>query len=138
MIFLRDPVERLVSHYCYWRDVASKNPAAVRDNPLVKAVAEGSMDIVALARWQRDYYRTFVGSLRLQDFDVVGITEEFDTSVALINRRFNVNLRPGRERARATAYAGKIDPVILQYNEENYEYYRQARDRFEALKKELL
>jgi hypothetical protein len=138
MIFLRDPVERLVSHYCYWRDVASKNPATVRNNPLVGEVAAGRMDLVALAWWQRDYYRTFVGGLEIADFDVVGLTEEYDAGIALINRRFNVALQPGRERARETGYADRIDPVVLQYNEENYHYYRQARDRFEMLKKELL
>lgn len=135
MIFLRDPVERTLSHYYYWKSAAAGDSQVGKRNRVAAAVARGEVDIVEFAYLQRGIYRMFLGGMEMEQFDVVGLTEQFEKSIALVNRRFHVALVP--LHVRRNVYPRTYAADIEKWNEENYECYRRGRERFEKLVREL-
>lgn len=74
--WLRDPVERLASHYHYWRRSYDAGSSATLHR---RVVEEGwSFERFALGAELRNTYRQFLWSFPLSRFGFVGITEHFD------------------------------------------------------------
>ena len=73
--WLRDPVERAVSHYYYWMNEFDESDAG----PLHKRVVEERWDLerFCLGPELRNVYSTFLWSFPLQQFSFVGITEHY-------------------------------------------------------------
>ena len=137
---LRDPVERTISHY-YW--LKARNPefrlslaealesGEIHDNLQTRVLAAdvspaGELPGSALERAAR----------ALERFDVVGLTEQFDASLALMHRAFGwarlpharVNVTKDRRPRR------KIDPetiaLIERHNALDAKLYRRAEKLF--------
>ncbi len=136
MIFVRDPVQRTLSHFHYLKQRAGKWDATRSKPPLMRAIVEENMDVVEFAALQQDYYRTFIGDMPMERFDVVGLTEEYEQSIALLNKRFGVALLPLRERY--VEHPREHLPEVARLNSENYHYYELARRRHDELVRELL
>jgi len=136
MVFLRDPVQRTLSHFHYLKKRAEKWDVARRKPQLMQAITEENMDLVEFAALQQDYYRSFIGDMPFEQFDVVGLTEEYEQSIALLNKRFNVTLLPLRERY--LEHPREHLPEVARLNAENYHYYELARRRHIQLVRELL
>ncbi|MFK7831540.1 MAG: hypothetical protein AB8B57_17335 [Congregibacter sp.] len=84
--WLRDPVERLASHYHYW--LRTYNPT--ESGQLHRKVIEERWDIERFclsAELQNTYYR-FFWRFPPRRFDFLGITEHFESDVAILAERY--------------------------------------------------
>lgn len=112
--WLRDPVERVQSHYHYWqRDYAGDDPTQPLRNRVVR---EGwSLQRFCLGPEMRNLYRQYLWGFDPARFEFMGITERYDTDFVRFAQRYlegdcaaSVELpNPDREGER---YA--IDPAL--------------------------
>lgn len=136
----RDPAERIVSHYFHYL----RNIGGPRNEILPEGIT-----LLEFARLPKycDMYRYLLGAMSVADLDYVGITEEFDASVALffrifgvtpvgpVPRRADIRLNRASEYGDAHAYledANVLDAVRAS-QAPNYEVYDQAKERFRSL-----
>ncbi|HEX7966559.1 MAG TPA: hypothetical protein VF651_12680 [Gammaproteobacteria bacterium] len=135
--FLRDPVPRLISHYYYFRDVASKNPATVAKNPVIGLIAEGEVGLVEFARSEAmsRLYERFLDGVPLDEYALIGITERYAESVACLNRLLGSALEVQHER-RSGQESHMVEyrhllPELEEANRENARIYAEAVRLFE-------
>ena len=82
--WLRDPVERVVSNYLYWQ--RSHIPGDERWEQVT--AQKMSLEQFAQLDFARDLQQAFLSPLTVEEFDFVGITEEYDRSLELFRRLF--------------------------------------------------
>lgn len=77
--WLRDPVQRLLSHYHYWL----RSYQAEQSGPLHKKMIEEqwTLEQFASCRELRNIYSTFLWGFPLARFDFIGITEHYETEL---------------------------------------------------------
>jgi hypothetical protein len=131
--FFRDPYQQAVSHYCF----LLRNPQ--RAHLEEKMFHEAKMTLHDYLEWEafRDQQSQYLGSMRIDDLAMVGISEEFFRSLDLFNSKFGCSLRgesflnvnPDTEGAEY-----KIDPdvrkAVEKYRAADIELYRKAREIF--------
>lgn len=85
--WLRDPVERVISHYHYWRrDYAGGDPAQPLRN---RIVSEGwSLERFCLGPEMRNLYRQYLWGFAPARFDFIGITERYDADFVDFARKY--------------------------------------------------
>lgn len=112
--WMRDPIERLWSHYRYWRDEPA--PAGVR--PLRRRMLDEAWSFERFAKAQelRDFYGQFLFGFPLEYFSFIGITERYDEDHAEFTRRFLGSERPAvrLNTARAAPAAVQTIPQALR------------------------
>jgi len=136
VVWLRDPVERLASHYFYWQ--RSYNPLDA--GRLHRRVIEERWDLerFCLGPELRNTYSCFLWGFPLAQFDFVGITEHYAADVRAFSARFldgeysqpaprNVNAEHGQHGPESRYIA---DPDFRQrveiYHAQDMALYRQA------------
>lgn len=150
---LRDPVDRVISHYYFVRrDPSHYLYDSARKLSLKEYVEscnrqEPNNDQTRLLAGKRDESRFGICSDEMLDiakghladyFTVVGITEEFDRSLILMKRNlgwrnpFYINQNVSQNRPRKEGIPFETLRVIQAYNELDIELYRFARDLFES------
>lgn len=115
--FLRDPVERCISHF-------NINPG--RNDSL-------GIDIRRFAEIYRNFHKIMLGDLSMYSF--MGITEEFDRSVRLFYKEFQIPKKFRiQEIKRGVRINKKKRPVskkdrkyIRELNSEDYELYNEVK-----------
>ena len=87
--WLRDPVERVISNYLYWQ--RSDIPG---DRRWEQVTAQNmSLEQFAQLDFARDLQEAFLSPLAVEEFDFIGITEEYDRSLELFRRLFCLDTR---------------------------------------------
>jgi hypothetical protein len=82
--WLRDPVERIVSNYLYWQ-----RSRLLGDRRWEEVSAQKmNLEEFAHLRFARDNQQAYLFPLTVEEFDFVGITEEYDRSLELFRRLF--------------------------------------------------
>ena len=131
--FFRDPYQQAMSHYWF----LARNPQ--REHLEEKMFHEAKMTLHDYLRWDafRDQQSQYLGSLSIDDFALVGLSEEFSRSVELFNSRFGRHLRGGMFLNVNPDHQGadyRIDPQIRKavekYRARDVELYRRAREIF--------
>ena len=84
MAWFREPVERLASHYHYWK----RKPD--RQNPTCQRLIEEDLSLEAFAALpeMRDVHARFLGEVPPERLAFVGLTERYDDSMDLFRRAF--------------------------------------------------
>lgn len=132
--WLRDPVERLASHYQYWRRTYDPRTSPLLHRRVVED--DWSFDRFALAPDIRNIYTQFLWSFPLSRFAFVGITERYAEDFRFFTETFlGVALPIHRELANDarddTGYA--IDPRLRMhieaFHETDMRLYRRALAR---------
>lgn len=131
IIWMRDPVERIISQYYYWK----ANPQI--DDPIVKLIAEEKLDIVDFASIpsMRDMQAYVLNGEDLNNFDFVGITEEFSSGMERLKNIFPLPIKNfSFESKRVNNIKPFVDisirNIIAQNNELDIEKYSIAYEKF--------
>ena len=137
VVWLRDPVDRVVSHYQFW-----KRLEVDFDDPLYRRFHDEDMSIEEFAaepRIRNTQTRT-TGRRPVEDFAFIGITEHYDRGLDLFGRLYDVdtsdvvplNFNPKQGQGRYDI-PDDTRAVIESYNEADITLYHRAVERFEAL-----
>ena len=137
MAWFREPVERLASHYYYWK----RKPD--RKNPTCRRLIEEDLSLEAFAALpeMRDVQTRFLGEVPAERLAFVGLTERYDESIDLFRRAFypelpleaeRTNVNPEREGQRYDLEPA-VRSEIERLNEADEALYQAATNRFVAL-----
>jgi hypothetical protein len=134
--WLRDPVERIISNYLYWQ--RSHIPG---DRRWEQFTAQ-KMTLEQFSRkLARNNQQAFLSPLAVEEFDFIGITEEYDRSLELFRRlfcpeaQFDATVQNKNPNRQGKFY--DLDPQlrkkILQFNERDAYIYVDGVRRFRYL-----
>ena len=130
-VVLRDPVERSASHHQQWTELP--NPV----NAMSRKVIEERLDLPTFTALpgQAGLYQLFLGTMPLEHFSVVGLTEAYGETLQLFEAVTGVpipgrtdNVAPAKPLIDAAAYKS-----LAALQPENMRLYDHARRRFEML-----
>jgi hypothetical protein len=101
--WMRDPVERLASHYWYWKNIfKDKNPRNLHKKVLEE---NWSLERFCLGPELKDFYTQYLWGFPVDQFDFIGITESYESDFKYFSEVFlGVDLPPfkvnvGREKS---------------------------------------
>jgi hypothetical protein len=133
--FFREPYQQTVSQYEYFL----RHPEI--ENPAVKLFHELRATRAELIAHGGNQQAIYLGSMDLDEFAVVGLTEQYERSVALFEAVLDRKLP--RDAARANANPDRrgepyeIDPelhrAVTRHRAADVEIYRRACERFAGL-----
>ena len=134
--FFRDPFQQAVSHYEFLRRLPDVDHPAVREFRAARMTLEDFIAWDATANPQAQ----LVGGFAPEDFTMVGLTEEFERSIALFNAIFARNLaadvshnaNPSRGESGYPIDA-ELCKLIARHRAEDIDLYRRAQARFARL-----
>lgn len=139
LCFLRDPVERTISHYYYWKKLIDENSFPLSKYNLISGIDNffsSSANIVDFANhyYFRNFYKIYFRNYEVKDFSFIGITEEFKQSIQIINEKFSTLFYFSKENTanhhNDLKEIRKYHSDIKKANEENYHYYNLALQTF--------
>lgn len=135
--WMRHPVERMVSHYGYWK----RNFDPSRSQALHRKVVEEdwSLETFCLAPEFRNFYGQFLYAFPLENFSFVGITEHYEEDLAFFARNYleshamlqRLNAAP--ERASSGMDAGLRREIEHFHSDDMKLYDRALQARLERL-----
>lgn len=120
--WLREPVERLASHYHYWRRSYAEETAGPLHRRMIDE--DWSLERFCLGPELRNVYRQFLWGVPLTRLDFVGITEHYATDAEDFARRF---LGLAELPAAPSSEAGNANPAA----KERYVHDAELRERIE-------
>lgn len=130
--WLRDPIDRLLSHYHYWRRAADSDARDTLQDQMQNKVQRRmreenwSFEQFAQRRELRNVYRAFLWGFPVERFDFIGITEHYASDLREFGQRFlDRDLRPAEENRNPAHRAGAAG--------EGYSIDRGLRERLERV-----
>lgn len=136
-VWLRDPVERVVSYYQYYLRVLP-NP-----NPMIRMMVDQKLSLTEFAELPtcRDMQAYMLAGIPLEVFQFVGITEQYERSLRLLQRMLGLAELPQVENALVNpdrlSEKYPLDPALRQRiqacNPGDRWLYEQGLRRFEQL-----
>jgi hypothetical protein len=134
--WLRHPVERLISHYLFWK----RKPYV--DQPLCRRLLEEDLTLEDFASpdAMRNLQRFFLGDVPASRFAFIGVTERFDESIdrfnatfgTSLNRSWTVNANPHKPGEDYRSEVGeRIYQAIALLNAADVALYTQARASYD-------
>ncbi len=133
--WLRDPTERLISHY-YWQRAYNTNSA-----PLHKKVIEDawSLEKFCLSEEMENFYGKFLWNFSIDKFDFIGITEHFDEDVSFFLKNYihgydgDIIPKTNTNPDKIGHYSEKISEGLLSdiksFHSKDYELYNYAMEK---------
>ncbi len=102
--WMRDPVERLASHYYYWRRTYHPDSAARVHRKVVEE--DWSLERFCFSKEMRDTYAKFLWGFPARKFAFIGITEDFERELARFSGQIlkdrlpvpSLNRNPSKDR----------------------------------------
>ena len=131
--WLRDPVERLLSHYHFWLRSINEN-----SGPLHKRMVEEqwTLEQFCLSEEMRNVYSKFLWKFPVSNFDFIGITESFDEDLRyFVDTYFNgqvldeiprTNVNPTATGKYADGHPKEFIEKVREWNAEDYSIYESA------------
>lgn len=109
--WLRHPVQRIASHYAYWRRSYSPSVPGVLQRRCVEE--KWSLERLALGPELRDLYSQLLWGFPLENFEFVGLTEHYAEDLQDFGERF-LDGRPAPDTLNATSAGAPhaIDPEL--------------------------
>lgn len=135
LIWLRHPIQRLVSHYHHWQ----RHPDPEHDVSRWMQAEQAGLEELAAHPRMRNLYTRFLCSKRLDAFGFIGISEEYERSIRLFRKIFALPDGPaGAVMANANPHRSqegyRIEPESLEriekHHEQDLEIYQQGRRLF--------
>ena len=109
--WLREPVSRLKSHYCFWRDT----PAPAEVPPLRKRMLEEKWTFLEFATEPalQNMYQQFFEGFDMKRFDFIGITERYEQDLLACASLLRVTLEVSQKNTARQAPGLQISDVEL-------------------------
>jgi hypothetical protein len=131
--FFRDPYQQSVAHYYF----LLRNPQ--RDHPEERIFHEAKMTLHDYLRWDafHNHQSQYLGNVSVEDFAMVGLSEQFSRSIACFERIFGcrlgeerfANVNPDRQTGEY-AIDAQIRRAVDKYRPADVELYRRAQEIF--------
>ncbi len=86
VVWLRDPVERVLSHYYFW----VRNPDHTNSTCRKFLRTDQTIESFLKIRRLRDVQSRYMNGRAVNDFDFVGVVEDFDRGLALYRKIFGI------------------------------------------------
>lgn len=134
--WLRNPVDRLLSHYNYWQqDCDLKAVTALRR----KVIEESwSLENFCLADELKNFYGTFLWAFPISNFDFIGITEFYQEDFSYFSRHyFGREMAPERVNiGRPAEYSidSSLRKKIEGFHQQDMALYQYALEKRECRK----
>jgi hypothetical protein len=134
--FFRNPAQQAISHYRYLRRVP------LRKDPTIADVQGAGVTFVDFLKRETvtNSLTEMVGSVPLEHFAMVAVSEEFDRGVALFNATFGCNLETGERANVDPERAGRLhilEPwerrAVQAHRRADVELYARAKEMFDRL-----
>lgn len=132
--WMRDPVERLASHYYFW----ISNPHPKDTTPLRRRVMQEkwSLERFCLCAELRNYYGQYLWGFPFERFDFIGITEYYESEIEYFSKKFlahslNVHHKRVNVKRQASSYFAdnpSLREKIIEYHREDMALYQKALD----------
>jgi len=128
--WMRHPVERVLSHYYYWKKTYSPRSA-----PLLRRVVEEewSLERFCLGPELRNLYWQFLWGFPLDYFDFIGITEFYEDDIAYFGQHYLGAYTKAKRRNARTNGAYQIDGSfrneIEAFHDRDMDLYRKALEK---------
>jgi len=123
-VWLRDPVDRLVSHYYHWKRIPDYN------HTLCRMVNEESLSLVDFAELEvmRNLFLRYLDGMSVSQFDFVGIQERYEEDIKGFYEMVGVAPRGPVRRVNENALRpreldGKVRKHLRRLNSLDYELY---------------
>ena len=135
--WLRDPIERIRSHFDYWR-LGPKRENAKRQD-LRDAVQDGTCSLAQFGTHETvaNYYQWILGEVDVGDLAAIGILEQPEESLMRLTSFLGLstvgempNLNQTEGRTNRSPLAPETHATIAAANEADIEIYRQAVARY--------
>ncbi|NND95358.1 MAG: sulfotransferase family 2 domain-containing protein [Flavobacteriales bacterium] len=134
--WLREPTERLISHYYYWQRTSDKRWTSLHK----KVIEEGwSLEEFCLSEEMRNIYGKYLWNFSVDNFDFIGVTEYFEEDVLFFARKYlgysdSINIPIKNVNPNNTGlYSDKIDKELLiaikDFHSKDYDLYNYALDK---------
>ncbi|MCP4397067.1 MAG: sulfotransferase family protein [bacterium] len=128
--WVRDPVERVISNYCYLQKMLCTFLREEQRQIDILSKMERTLPEYARTEINRNRMAKFLEGIRLRDLLFVGIQEDFskelDDLVTLLNWERVTELRHNSSRAQHAPVSGEIEEEIRRLNQQDIELYQQA------------
>jgi len=134
MTFLRNPLDRAISHYYYWHQINEpQNPRW-----LTFHTEQWTLEEFLLNPDFKNFHLRFTRGLDIDDFDFVGVVEEFAQSMKLLGRMFpefdKIEVLQSRKtKFKDTDSIAKLPQRVMdefyQLHHDDYVAYERARQR---------
>lgn len=130
--WLREPVERLISHYYFWQKTYD-----VKTSPLLhrKMVEEDwSLERFCFAPELRNFYSQFLWGFPLSRFDFIGVTEYYEDDLRFFSEKFfKVRLVVHRENINRNK-ENEVYPVDSNFRSRVEAYHKQDMTLYHQIK----
>ena len=129
--WLRDPIERLASHYYYWFRAYNKKKSSY----LHKRVVEDnwSFEKFVFSAEMRNFYHQFFYKFPVENFDFIGITEYFEEDLYYFTDKYlNININSTPKSNINPNKKGKyindqeMKDELIKFHHLDYEIYNYA------------
>jgi hypothetical protein len=139
VIWLRDPAERIVSHYYYWQRTSNK----IQKPPLHHKLTNKELSLEQFCRLPRfwNFYHQYLFRFKLENFSFIGLIENYEQSLTLFCKQFHiekpVSVLFENQNSSRSGKTYDICPSLRHYiekkNQKDYQLYYQAQRLHEAL-----
>jgi hypothetical protein len=123
--FVRDPVDRVISHYYYWKSIPDMN------NPECKAMIDEKWSIETFAERTEANLQTRLAGTDVTKFVFIGIAEMFDKDIERLEKIIGITF-PRIERKNVSKFKlpvnERIRQTIMERNSRDQEFYEKANE----------
>ena len=128
--WMREPVERMVSHYNFWQ--RSYDPASAPPHHKQVIEEKWTLEDFCLSPRFRNLYSQYLWAFPLENFDFIGITQFYEDDLAYFGERFlgirlkSERLNTDQTQSMPAQIDGALRSRIEKYHEADVELYGRA------------
>lgn len=126
--WVRDPIDRAISHYYFWKKLWKKERKRNWDNKLSE-LFESGWTVVDFSKMFSNQMSYFL-DCNIKHFKFIGISEEFNEELSRFDNIFGFNIKIPKKRLNVNKEKEKISndvrKKIAKYHDKDIELYKKA------------